>query len=161
MLKNIAESEKFKILDPFLSEIFSTIKKDLKKEHFKADPSFFRAFFKGKLKQKITVAELKEVYTEQVLKGNNDLAGYLANKWISRHYALYEFFYRELASRYPDMEQIDLIEEKVAKELAATSEAKFGSMATYLFVIFNSVVFPEPTLNELRQKALEELQENG
>lgn len=157
MLKNITESEKFTILEPFLTNVFQTIKKDLKKEHFKADPAFFKAFFKGKLKNKITVLELKEVYTRQVLEGNNDLAGYLANKWIARNYGVYEYFYKELATRYPNMEELEVLEDEVAQELKEKSVEQFGPLPTYLFVVFNSVVFPEAQLNALREEALEEL----
>lgn len=151
MLKESTYKEKFAMLKPWLPLIIETIKKDLKNEHLKRDPGFVRQYFPGKNAAKLTLDELVEAYTKAIFDGENgeELAEFIANRWMLKHTDIYHYFEQELSKINPNFSELQDIDKPTATKIMDGSMQQFGSIASYIFCIFNSVVFPEDVYKQL------------
>ncbi|HEV8052528.1 MAG TPA: hypothetical protein VGP47_08535, partial [Parachlamydiaceae bacterium] len=119
MLKESTYKEKFNTLQPWMPLIIDTIRKDLKNEHLKKDPGFSRQYFPGKNPAKLTSEELFEAYNQALSSGENteELAEFIANRWLLKHTDLYYYFEQELGKINPDFSELKDIEKSVATKI--------------------------------------------
>jgi hypothetical protein len=159
-IKNLSYEEKIEILSPFFNIFVESIKKDLKQEHLKKRPQFFRSYFKGKTISKLTVEELEQGYS-LALKENRDttLAEYLCNRWVLRNIDVYEFFEKQLSSINPKFDEIEIFEAAVEEAIISQSVSSFGPLKTYLFCMINSVVFSQEAFDKLSRDSMEMINE--
>lgn len=155
MLKNSSYKEKFAMLKEWMPLIIDSIKKDLKNEHLKNDPGFLRTYFPGKNPSKITFEELVDTYTKAIEEGENpeQLAEYIANRWLVKHSDIYYYFEQELAKINPEFNEIKDIDQQLATKIMEGAIKQFGTISTYLFCVLNSVVFPQEIYEKLGQDA--------
>lgn len=165
MLKNSSYKEKFILLKEWMPLIIDSVKKDLKNEHLKRDPSFSRSYFPGKNLSKLTLEELVDAYTKAIADGEKaeELAEFIANRWLLKHSDLYYYFEQELAKIDPNFSEIHDIEQGLATKIMEGAIQQFGTISTYLFCVLNSVVFPEEIYKKLghdaSRKAVEQKEE--
>ena len=88
---------KFAILSPWLFDIIHAIKRDCKSEHLRLDPSFVKVHFSGLPMHRIGTKEMRDIYGQQILTGNDRIAEFIANRWMFRHMNVYRFFETALA----------------------------------------------------------------
>jgi hypothetical protein len=155
MIKNTTYKEKFSMLQPWMPLIIDSIKKDLKNEHLKNDPGFLRANFPGKNPSKLTLEELTDAYTKAIAEGEDpeQLAEYIANRWVLKHSDIYYYFEQELAKINPEFSEIKKIDQQLATKIMERAIQQFGTITTYLFCVLNSVVFPEDVYKQLSSNA--------
>jgi hypothetical protein len=157
MLKESTYKEKFAMLQPWMTLIIETTKKDLKNDHLKRDPAFVRQYLPGKNAAKLTTEEMVNAYTKVIAEGEKgeELAEFIANRWMLKHSDIYHYFEQELSKINPNFSEIKDIDKQTATKIMEGAVQQFGSIATYLFCIFNSVVFPEDVYKQLGSHASE------
>jgi hypothetical protein len=151
-MKEMSYKEKIQILQPLLHEIVGDIKKELKADHLRKDLSFNQKYFAKKVLDKITISELVEGYSRAVGGGNEEAGEWIASRWMLKHADVYQFFVERLTAINPDFDQIEKLEETEARSLMSQAVDAFGSKVTYIFSVFNSVVFPDYIYEELKTK---------
>jgi hypothetical protein len=155
MLKDSTYKEKFAMLQGWMPLIIDSIKKDLKNEHLKRDPGFSRLYFPGKNPSKLTIEELSDAYTQALAEGENteELAEFIANRWLLKHSDLYYYFEQELGKINPEFSEIKDIDQQLATKIMEGATQQFGTISTYLFCVLNSVVFPDEIYKKLGHDA--------
>lgn len=156
MLKETGYKEKIEMLAPWFEEIIDDIKKDLKNEHLKIDRPFCKKYFLGKGPAHITVPEMKEAYQADISSGNVGLGEFIATRWLLKNTDVYSLFEEKLSGITGDFEQLEELPQEVSVALMRTSTKQFGAKKTYLFAVFNSVVFPPSVYAELKEMAEKE-----
>lgn len=160
MLKEMSFQQKFQLLEPWFQRIIESVKKEIRQEHLDKDRAFTKAYFGNKPTLRINVHELCTVYGKVIMEGNEKVAEFIALRWLLKHAELYQQFEKILAEISPDFDQLDALSEETGKKLLLSAIPEFGAIVTYLFSIFNSVLFPEIQLQKLRELAVKELQED-
>lgn len=155
MLKEAGYQEKIEMLKQWLEEIVEIVKRDLKQEHLKIDREFCRKYFLGKTPQSLTAAEMTPAYFKDIQEGNVGLGEFIASRWLLKNTDIYGFFEEELRKVNPDFEAIEKLSNKESHSLMQTAVIEFGAKKTYIFSVFNSVVFDERTYQHLKNLALE------
>jgi hypothetical protein len=145
---------KFADLEPLYKSIFATVRKDMRDEHLKADRGFFKRNFPGKELSTLSVEDMIAVYSKFIKAGSEQLAEFIANRWLLRHIDIYNFFEARLKTVSADIEEITELEEGFANSLLEDSVARFGAETSYIFVQFNCVALPKASLERLRNDAL-------
>jgi hypothetical protein len=160
MYKDTTYKEKFAILKPWMPTIIETIKKDLKTEHLKRDNVFLKTYFPSKNPNKLTTEEMVKAYSHAVANADNgeNLGEFLTNRWLLKNGDIYHYFEQELNAIAPNFTELSEIDKSKALPLMQHSVDKFGALATYLFSVLNSVVFPDEVYQALRQKAEAEVE---
>lgn len=155
MLKDTTYSEKMAMLKDWLETILAEIKKDVKNDHLKKDWNFAKTYFPKKNLNKISVSELAEGYANAIDQSEQaDAIGeFIANRWLLKNTDVYDYFAQQLNQVSDDFDDIDVLDMDVSKKIMTTSSHFFGAQKTYLFSVFNSVVFPKEVYDELRQAA--------
>lgn len=143
----------FEILQPWINQILNVIKKDIKSEHLGSDPLFYKNYFGNRPQNRLTSEEIFIAYEKELLKGNEDLAEWIVNRWVFKHGDLYTHFAEKLSQILPDFDQIEALDEHQSEQVLHGAVANFGALPTYLFSVLNGVVFPEAILKKLRQEA--------
>ena len=158
MLKNSTYTEKMKMMEELFSCVVKDIKKDLKNDHLKNDRQFFKTYFSNQNLNKITEEELTDGYLRALGKEEDfeELGEFFANRWLIKNTELYDFFERSLSKISSDFTALEILEDIVAEDLMKESIQNFGATKAYIFSVFNSVVFPEKTLNQFKSHAIEE-----
>lgn len=156
MLKETGYQEKIEWVKPWLPQIIEQIKRELKQEHLRIDREFCRRYFLGKGANSVTVAQMADAYAIDIAAGNIGLGEFIATRWLVKNTDIYNFFEEKLKSVTPDFEQLEELELSLSQALKDGAIAAFGAVRTYLFVVLNSVVFPEEVLSSLRKLAEEE-----
>jgi hypothetical protein len=161
MLKDSTYKDKFVMLQEWMPRIVDEIKKDLRVDHLKADPRFFKQYFPGQVPNKITIKELAEGYLKAIAEEENEaLAEFISTRWLLKHTDLYEFFVKELEKIDPNFDELELIEDEKAEPIIEQSLKGYGHLHTYVFCILNSVVFSEKIYaklaNDLRSRTAKE-----
>lgn len=158
MLKQNTYQEKFNLLAPWMAFIMKDVKKDLKNEHLKKDARFARHYLAGRDPNKLSDEELAAIYTDAIATNEKgeDLADYIANRWIMKHGELYNYFALELGKINPDFNELELLEEQPSVMIMEGAIREFGALKSYLFSVMNSVVFPPEIYTQLERKAHEE-----
>lgn len=143
----------FQALQNWTLEILDTIKKDIRTDHLHTDPVFYRTYFGNRPQNRLTAEEIFAAYEKELLKGNDDLAEWVVNRWVFKHGDLYKHFAERLSEVNPDFDQIkQLTEEESARILEGAAEAH-GAIPTFIFSLLNGVVFPQTVLDRLRKEA--------
>lgn len=158
MLKETGYQEKFVILKPWIHQIIDGVKKDLKNEHLKIDKGFCKRYFLGKNAQQVTIEEMAEAYLQDIEAGNVGLGEFIATRWLLKHADIYHFFEEQLKKTHPQFEELECLSEAEATPLKEVALHQFGPQKTYIFCVFNSVVFPSSIFDSLRELALAEHQ---
>lgn len=162
MLKDSTYKEKFSKLQTWMPLIVETIKKDIKNEHLRKDAGFVKKYFPGKNPSKLTSGEISEVYSHAIANGDSaeQLAEFIANRWLLKHSHIYSYFEEELGKVNPNFNEIEKLDQEIATKIMEGAVQQFGAIATYLFCILNSVVFPDEVYKKLShdatKRALEE-----
>lgn len=150
-------AQKFAELAPWYDQIFTSVKKDLRDEHLKIDKGFFKRNFPGRVVNKLQVEDLIAVYPKFIAAGSEKLGEFIANRWLLRHLEIYNFFEETLKKSYDDLEQIQEIDEAIAKALMCDAITRYGAVDCYIFSVLNAVAFSPSMLNELKTHATESL----
>ncbi len=156
MLKETGYQEKFELLRPWLAEIVETVKKELKNEHLKIDKEFCRRYFLGKNFTNVPLHELADAYYKDITGGNVGLGEFVATRWLLKHTDIYDFFEMALKNISEDFDELEELPQEISQPLLKGSLEAFGAPKTYLFSVFNSVVFPKEIYENLRTQAIEE-----
>ncbi len=151
--------DKFILIKPWLAEIIKVVKKDLKNEHLKIDREFCKRYFMGKNILQIQPEEMAPAYEKDIAEGNVGLGEFIASRWLLKCTDLYDYFESKLSAIRPDFEELDALSYEESHPIVEGASKEFGAQNTYIFSIFNSVVFPDEILEKLRKKALVETEE--
>lgn len=143
----------FKILKPWLTEVLSTIKKEIKTEHLPSNPPFYRTYFGTRPINRLTSEEISAAYEKELLEGNSDLGEWVVNRWVFRNGDLYDHFAQRLSQINPEFSEIKALTEEESQRVLNGAAENFGAVAVYLFSILNGVVFPEKVLEKLSKEA--------
>ncbi len=154
MSQQITYIELLRKLSPFHFQIFSSVKKDCKSEHLALDNQFLKKHFTGKLIAKITVEDLLLVYPKVIDEGHEQLAEFIANRWLLKHMDLYHLFENELKKINPQFDQITEISECDAKAILEMALKDANPVTCYIFCTLNLVAIPLGVLKDLEEKAL-------
>jgi hypothetical protein len=138
-------------------DIMSSVKKDCKNEHLRLDQQFVCQHFGGMPVHRIGLDEMRAVYMQQILSGRNELAEFVANRWLFRNMEIYKLFAEALEKIAPEFDKVNELPQQQADEIVKHAVEKFGSERVFVFVILNDVAVPESTLVHLQRKALESL----
>jgi hypothetical protein len=147
---------KFQTIQPWISFILDTIKKEIRMDHLASSPAFARTHFGNRPLNRLTAEEIFAVYEKELLAGNQDLAEWVVNRWVFKHGDIYKHFAEKLSRIHPDfsaIESLDLIQSEQVLEGAPES---FGFLPVYLFSFLNGVVFPEEIFTRLHHAATRE-----
>lgn len=153
MLKETGYQEKIEMLAPWLEEIVDAVKKDLKNEHLKVDRSFCKKYFLGKNPVQVPINEMAEAYRIDIASGNAGLGEFIATRWLLKNTDIYCYFEERIRAISSDFEALEELSEEVSLSLMQTSVKQFGAKKTYLFSVFNSVVFPPKIYAQLKEMA--------
>ncbi|MBS4169228.1 hypothetical protein [Parachlamydia sp. AcF125] len=157
MFKDATYKEKLAILKNWMPQIIEPLKKDLRNDHLKNDWEFFKRYFPSKNFNKLTVEDFVSAYTQAMeeveAKRAEEIAEFIANRWLMRNSELYEFFEGRLTQINPNFQEIEELSSEQSQEILGKALIQFGAFRTYVFSILNSVVFPQGVYEELRKKA--------
>jgi len=154
MVKDISNTEKLTILKKLLPAIVETVKKDLKNDHLCADKRFFKKYFSGKKRNKLTVDELVEAYVKEIINDDNEgLAEFVCYRWLIKNTAIYDYFAQHLKVINPQFDQIETIDDTQAQQWIEGAISEFGVVTTYVFSVLNSVVFSAEIFRQLAEQA--------
>jgi hypothetical protein len=159
MLKDMTYQQKFEILSAWMPSILEAIKKDVK-EHLQTDKQFFKSHFSGKQIQKISPEELAPAYERAIAKEDGEKLGeFIAVRWILKHSDVYHYFEKHLKAIDPKFDELQVLQDDVAHKLMVDAVHNYGAVKTYLFSVMNSVVYPDHLYETLKDKALQEYQQ--
>lgn len=155
MYKNATYKEKFAALREWIPSIIETVKKDLKNEHLKKDFSFVKKFLATKNLNKVTTEDLAHAYQKAIEEEERgeEIAEFIASRWLLKNSELYAFFEQQLSQMYPDFTALEELKPEEAKQLIESASNEFGPPQTYLFAVLNSVVFPDESFKTLKSQA--------
>ncbi len=152
---------KFYTLQPWIPQILSSIKKDIKTDHLPASPQFARAHFGNRPLNRLTTDEIFSAYEKDLLKGEDaDLEEWVINHWVFQHGDIYDYFADALGSITTDYEELKNLTDDQSGPIMKEAAAKFGALPTYLFSVLNGVVFSEAIFENLRKMAQSEESQN-
>lgn len=153
--QQLSHKEKFNLIRPWLSDVFTEIKKDLKQEHLIKDRAFFNKYFKGKTINKLTSDELVEAYYQAIQDEENGeaIGEFVFERWLLKNTDLYHFFDHELSKISDDFTTLKILDPSLGAILRENSCKKFGPEKTYIFSILNGVVFDGATLQSMHEEA--------
>jgi hypothetical protein len=143
----------FQALQNWTLEVLKDIKKDIKTDHLHTDPVFYRTYFGNRPQNRLTSDEIYSAYEQELLKGNEDLAEWVVNRWVFKNGELYEVFAGRLSQINPDFSEIKQLSAEESKKVLEGVADSFGAIPTYIFSLLNGVVFPTEILEELRKGA--------
>lgn len=146
----------FQTLQPWLSQILHTIKKEIKQEHLAKSPAFYKTHFGNRPLNRLTNEEISSVYEKELIQGNQELADWIINRWVFRHGDIYQHFVDRLSQINPDFYEIKSLDDSQSEKILIGAKEKFGSLPVYLFAVLNGVVLSPAILENLRQNAEKE-----
>lgn len=161
MLKETGYQEKIEMLTPWMDEIVESIKKDLKQDHLKADRQFCKKYFLGKNPAQVTTPEMAAAYRADILAGNVALGEFIATRWLLKNTDIYGYFEEALKKVTRDFELLSELPLELSQTLMQSSVKQYGAKKTYLFAVFNSVVFPQAVYVKLKELAQAQASEEG
>lgn len=152
-MNEMSYQEKFSLLRPWQIEILVHLKKELKSDHLRKDSAFAQKYFKKKIIDKISVEELTAAYSQELGEGNEEVAEWIASRWVLRHAEVYQFFAEKLIEINPKFDEIEVLPEEFGNQLMNAAAAQFGAKNVYIFSVLNAVAFSESLYAQLRQAA--------
>lgn len=146
--------DKFQTLQPWLSQIIHTIKKEIKTEHLAKSPIFYKTHFGSRPLNRLTNEEIAAVYEKELLSGGNEELGeWVVNRWVFRNGDIYQHFAERLSQIHPDFDEIKSLDDAQSEQVLSGSVESFGALPVYLFTVLNGVVFSDRVLKQLRTTA--------
>lgn len=149
----------FETLQNWTQVVLNDIKKDLKNDHLPADPVLHKTYFGNRPLNRLSAEEIFAAYEKELLKGSEELAAFVVNRWVFKHGDLYQHFADRLEKINPHFDQIETLSEEESAAILADAEEQFGAIPTFLFSVLNGVAFPDPVIEELRKRAEQEQKE--
>jgi hypothetical protein len=143
----------FQALQNWTLEILDTIKKDIRTDHLHTDPVFYRTYFGNRPQNRLTADEIFAAYEKELLKGNDDLAEWVVNRWVFKHGDLYKHFADRLSEVNPNFDEIKQLSEEESSRILDGAAESHGAIPTFIFSLLNGVVFPQTVLDRLRKAA--------
>ncbi len=159
MLKETGYQEKIEMVKAWLADIMEVIKRDLRNEHLKVDKTFCKRYFFGKNPLQVTTEEMASAYEKDIAQGNVGLGEFIATRWLLRNTDVYGFFEEKIKSIHADFENLEELSLEESNLLLENAIAQFGATRTYIFSVFNSVVFPREVYDRLKKLAETETKE--
>lgn len=161
MSKETTHKQRLHQLKDWMPLIIETVKKDLKAEHLKKDFVFIKKYLNGKNIHKAENQELTEAYIRAIdeLDNGDQIAEFIANRWIFRNSDMYHLFEQFLSAINPNFSEITALTDAQANELIKRSSEDFGYPNTYIFALLNEVAFTPhqfEKLDEMSKKAKKE-----
>lgn len=156
MIKEDTYRVKFEKLQPWIVDIFRTIKKELKTDHLLKAPAFVQKYFWKRAIDKLTNEEFAAAYSKEIAEGDEELGEKVVTRWVMKNAELYQFFAAELSKLNPKFDEIDHLPTELSAFLLNTSVSQFGTQATYIFCVMNAVVLSEEQMSKLRELAIAE-----
>lgn len=156
MIKEDTYRTKFEKLQPWISEIFQAVKKDLRNDHLLKTPVFVQKHFPKRALDKLTNEEFSAAYLSEIAEGNEELGEKVVARWVMKNAELYQFFATELSRINPKFDEIENLSPEFSAFLLNSSVGQFGAAATYVFCVLNAVVLTEEQLCKLREMAIAE-----
>jgi hypothetical protein len=155
MLKDASYKDKFAMIHTWMPLIVDEIKKDLRNDHLKGDPGFIKEYLEGKNPAKLTSVELAEGYAKAIANSerSEEIAEFVANRWLIKHSDLYYYFEKELSKISPNFNELVDIDKETATHTLKGAVDQFGTVHTYLFCVLNSVVFPKEIFEKMSHDA--------
>lgn len=149
--------EKFQTIQPWLFQVLSTIKKEIKTEHLSKSPLFYKAHFGNRPLNRLTNEEIYAAYEKELLeRGNEEIGEWVVNRWVFRNGDIYQHFADRLSQIDPDFEEIKNLDDMQSQQVLKDSVESFGALPVYLFTILNGVVISPEVLRSLRDAAEKE-----
>ena len=149
--------DKFQTLQPWLSQILYTIKKEIKAEHLLKSPAFYKMHFGTRPINRVTNEEICEVYEKElILEDREEMREWVVNRWVFRHGDIYQHFADRLSQIHPDFDQIENLTDAQSEQVLSGSVESFGALDVYLFVVLNGVVLSSLVVNRLKLQAEKE-----
>lgn len=149
----------FLALQNWTFEIFTAIKKDIKHDHLQSNPDFYHKYFGNRPKNRLTTEEIFHAYEKELLRGNEELAEFIVNRWVFKNGDLYQHFADRLSKINPDFNQIETLSLEESEQVLNGAVDTFGALPTFLFSLLNGVVFPQSVIEDLQKRAEVEKQE--
>ena len=155
MYKDATNLQKIDEVRHWMPLFIESIKKEIKNDHLKKDPYFLKNYFPGKTAAKLSTEELAEGYLSALRQEekSEEIAEFLISCWLMKHPELYHLFESHLTQVTQDFSSLEQLTEEQTKALLQPAIAEFGPYETYLFSVFNSVVFSKETFEELKKQA--------
>lgn len=162
MIKDTTYKDKMAILKPWMPSIVDEIKRDLKNDHLKKDSNFTKKHFQSKNLNKLTASELAEGYLSALEQEEaaESIGEFISNRWLLKNSDVYYHFEKKLSTLTVDFSELTELEPAFAKDLVGSSVETFGALKTYVFSVFNSVVFPEDIFRDLDMQARKEVEDS-
>lgn len=156
MIAESTYSRKFALLESFSGEIFTGIKKEIKKEVATKGSLLQRKLGIPSVKETKEMMELflKNIITEK----DEDLGEWVASAWINRHGEIFQCFHEHLIKISSSYDELTEIPAAAENALIQESVAKFGALNVYIFSILNSVVISAKKMEELKVLAQKEVE---
>lgn len=148
----------FQSTQPWMNQILTQIKKDIKTDHLVNDKVFFKTHFGNRPQHKLTFDEIFPVYEKELLAGNQGLIDWVVNRWVFKFGEVYRHFAERLAQINPNFAEIESLSDAEATKVLDGASERFGATNTYLFARINGVVFSNKIFEQLYQAALNEKQ---
>lgn len=145
---------KFETLQPWLKDILSSIKRDIKTDYLPADKAFYKVHFGNRPLNRLSTEEIYAAFEKELLAGHDSLDEWVVNRWVFKHGEIYNHFAERLSQIRPDFNELKELTEQESAQILAGTEA-FGPIPTYLFCQLNAVVFPTSIFSRMRQEALD------
>lgn len=144
---------KFEVLRPFINEILTAIKKDIKTDYLPGDKIFYKAHFGGRPLNRLQTEEIFAAVEKDLLAGHESLQEWVVNHWVFKHGDLYSHFAEKLSEIRPDFDELKELTEAESRHVLEGTDA-FDPVALYLFSALNGVVFPSTVFESLKTSAL-------
>lgn len=145
---------KFELLHPWIKDILTSIKKDIKADYLLGDKVFYKKHFGNRPLNRLNTDEIFGAFEKELLEGHESLSEWVVNHWVFKHGDLYTHFADRLSEIRPDFNELKELTETESDQVLRGTE-HFGAVELYLFSMLNGVVFPPSIFEALRCAALE------
>lgn len=145
-------SNKFETIQPWLNEILTAIKKDVKNDYLTGSPKFYFTHFGKRPIGRLTTEEINPVLIKELLAGNEDLAEWVVNRFVFKHGDIYDFFATKLEQINPDIGAIEVLTNEQSEQILLG--ANYPVKDIFLFAVMNGVVFPQAIFDRLRKETV-------
>ncbi len=145
---------KFELLRPWVNDILTSIKKDIKTDYLIGDKVFYKKHFGNRPLNRLHTEEIFGAFEKELLEGHESLTEWVVNHWVFKHGDLYAHFAECLSEIRPDFNELTELTEAESDQVLRGTES-FGAVDLYLFSVLNGVVFPPSIFEALRSTALE------
>lgn len=143
---------KFNALRPWLDEILTVIKKDIKTDYLPAMPTLYRTYFGNRPLNRLQNEEIHSALIQELENGNKDLAEWVVNRWVFKHGELYQYFAIALEKIDPDFSSIQQLTLEQSRSILEGAKALFPIKEIYFFTLLNGVVFSQEIIDQMKNE---------